>query len=98
VRALHALAPGTDVIARTRYVAEIDPLEVAGAKTVVAEEFEATLELLGAVLRRCGVSEAAVARFAAGLREEGYELLRLPAAVILDPWLGELLEDDPPGS
>jgi CPA2 family monovalent cation:H+ antiporter-2 len=94
VRALHALAPGTDVIARTRYVAEIDPLETAGAETVVAEEFEATLELLAAALRRCGVSEASIARFSAGLREEGYELLRAPAALILDPWLSELLEDE----
>ena len=31
---------------------------------------------------------------AKALREEGYELLRGPAAMIIDPWLTEVLEED----
>ena len=33
-----------------------------------------------------------MARFSAELRDEGYSLLRAPAALALDPWLAELLE------
>jgi CPA2 family monovalent cation:H+ antiporter-2 len=58
---------------------------------VVVEELESTLELVGAMLRQFGVPEETVARFAAELREEGYEFLRSPET-ILDPWLAELLE------
>lgn len=93
VTTLRAIAPRVEILARTRFVLEIDALEAAGANAVVAEEYETTLELVAQTLRRFGVSETALARFAAGLREEGYELLRAPAAVILDPWLSELLEE-----
>jgi CPA2 family monovalent cation:H+ antiporter-2 len=88
-----SLAPEIEIVARARYVLEVDALEEAGANAVVAEEFESTLELVAETLRRFGVSEGAIARFASGLREEGYELLRAPAALILDPWLVELLEE-----
>ena len=33
-------------------------------------------------------------QFTAGLREEGYELMRGPPGMILDPWLSEMLEED----
>jgi len=86
------LAPELEVLVRARYVLEVDRLEAHGA-TVVAEEYESTLELLAQTLRRFGVAEGAIARFSAGLREEGYQLLRSPPGVILDPWLNELLEE-----
>jgi CPA2 family monovalent cation:H+ antiporter-2 len=93
VRVAHALAPGVPIVARTRYVLEVDPLEQAGAKVVVAEEYESTLEVVAEVLRHFGVPEGSIGRFTAGLREEGYELLRAPPAMILDPWLSELIEE-----
>jgi len=93
VAALRGIAPDVEIVARTRFILEIDALEAAGANAVVAEEYETTLELVAQTLRRFGVSETALSRFSAGLREEGYELLRSPAAVILDPWLSELLEE-----
>jgi CPA2 family monovalent cation:H+ antiporter-2 len=93
VAAVRRIAPDVEVVARTRFILEIDALEAAGANGVVAEEYEATLELVAQTLRRFGVSETAISRFCAGMREEGYELLRAPAAVILDPWLSELLEE-----
>jgi len=42
-------------------------------------------------VRQFGVPEESVARFAAELREEGYEFLRAPDTII-DPWLADLLE------
>jgi CPA2 family monovalent cation:H+ antiporter-2 len=86
------LAPRLPIVARTRYVLEVDGVESAGASSVVAEEVESTLALLAETLRRLGVTESAIAGFSASMREEGYELLRAPAGLILDPWLSEQLE------
>jgi CPA2 family monovalent cation:H+ antiporter-2 len=86
-----SLAPRAPILARTRYVLDVDSLERAGATKVVTEELESTLELLAQTLRRFGTPEESVARFAAELREEGYVFLRT-ADTIVDPWLAELLE------
>jgi CPA2 family monovalent cation:H+ antiporter-2 len=103
VRAVRALAPDTPVLARTRYVAEADTLFADGAAAVVADEFESTIDLGLKTLRRFGVAERALAAFAEALRLEGYEPLRAPLDVRLDPWLAELLlegrgpsDDGPP--
>jgi CPA2 family monovalent cation:H+ antiporter-2 len=88
------VAPTVDILARTRYVRDVDSLEAAGASAVIAEEFESTLELITQALRHFKVPEGGLARFTAGLREEGYELMRAPTGLILDPWLAELLEED----
>jgi CPA2 family monovalent cation:H+ antiporter-2 len=87
-----SLAPKVPILARTRYVLEVDELERAGATKVVAEEFESTLELVGETLQRFGVPEESIARFAAELRGEGYEFMRAPER-ILDPWLTDLLDE-----
>ncbi len=91
VATAHAIAPEVPILARTRYVQHVDELSAAGASQVVAEELESTLELLARSLMRLGVPEESVLRFATELRDEGYEFLRTPEA-ILDPWLGEMLE------
>jgi len=91
VRAVRALAPDTPVLARTRYVLEADTLYAEGAHAVVADEFESTIDLGLKALRSFGVGESALAAFAEALREEGYEPLRAPLDVRLDPWLTELL-------
>jgi len=93
VRLARRLAPAACIVARTRYVLEVDPLTAEGADHVVAEEVESGLALLGKALRAFDVGEGAVERFLAELREEGYEPLRAPAALELDPWLAEILED-----
>lgn len=89
---VRALAPQARLVVRTRYVAEMDALYQLGASLVVAEEFEATIDLLGAVLRSLGVAASAVQRFADELREQGYEALRTPPALLLDPLLSEVLD------
>lgn len=89
---VRSLAPDARVVVRTRYVVEMDALYQLGASLVVAEEFEATIDLLGAVLRSLGVAAAAVQRFADELRDQGYEALRTPPALLLDPLLSEVLD------
>src|SRR6267143_1548177 len=42
------------IIARTRYIAEIEQLYEAGADTVIAEEFETSLEIIRRILGRFG--------------------------------------------
>ena len=93
VQLARALAPHVPILVRARYMQEVDDLLARGASHVVAEELESSLDLLSQVLRRFDVPQHAVARFAEELRAEGYELLRGPASVTLDPWLSELLDE-----
>ncbi len=90
------LAPGATILARTRWVAEVDPLYSLGANLVVAEEFESSIELLAHALQSFGVPDGAIARFTGELREEGYTPMRTPAELPIDPWLSELLEQVSP--
>jgi len=80
------------ILARTRYVLDVDRLQVAGANVVVAEELEGTIDLVSETLRIFGIAEGAIERFTGELRDEGYEMLRAPTALVFDPWLTELLE------
>ena len=93
VTRLRLLAPDTPVLARTRYVLEVDPLETAGASSVVAEEFEASIELVARTLEIFEVPSGPIARFTQALRDEGYGAIRSPAPLPMDPWLMELLEE-----
>jgi uncharacterized protein with PhoU and TrkA domain len=43
-----------------------------------------------------GIPSEAVSRLADELRSEGYEMLRGPASLMLDPWLGEILQEGAP--
>jgi CPA2 family monovalent cation:H+ antiporter-2 len=92
VSLVHRLAPSAKVIARTRYVRDVDALQGLGAHAVVAEELEAAIDLLTHVLREFGLASGAVAAFVEELRDEGYALLQTPPGVALDPWLAELLQ------
>jgi CPA2 family monovalent cation:H+ antiporter-2 len=55
VRAVRALAPDVPIIARTRYRLEAERLSRAGATLAVAEELEASLEVLSQLLARLHV-------------------------------------------
>jgi CPA2 family monovalent cation:H+ antiporter-2 len=91
VSRIRAMAPETPILARTRYVREVDQLSSAGATTVVAEEFEGSIELVARALETFDVPTGAIFRFTEALREEGYGAIRAPAALPIDPWLMELL-------
>jgi CPA2 family monovalent cation:H+ antiporter-2 len=55
VRAVRRLAPGVPILARARYLGEIPALVRAGATAVVAQEFEASMELIAHVLRTSAI-------------------------------------------
>jgi CPA2 family monovalent cation:H+ antiporter-2 len=92
VALVRRLSPNARVIARTRYVRDIDALHALGASAVVAEELEAAIDLMTHVLRDFGLASSTVAAFVDELRDEGYALLQTAPGVALDPWLAELLQ------
>lgn len=92
VTRIRAMAPSTPILARTRYVREVDRLSMVGANVVVAEEFEGSIALVARALEIFDIPTGAIARFTEALREEGYGAIRAPAALPIDPWLIELLD------
>lgn len=92
VSRIRAMAPDTPILARTRYVREVDRLLASGATTVVAEEFEGSIELVARALESFDFPTGAIARFTEALREEGYGAIRASAELPVDPWLIELLD------
>jgi CPA2 family monovalent cation:H+ antiporter-2 len=93
IEVARSLAPDVEIVARAHFVDQLDELFQHGASQVVAEEFESTIDLMSKVLRSCGVAQAAIAHFAEELRDEGYELLRGPLSLGIDPWLAETLQE-----
>jgi CPA2 family monovalent cation:H+ antiporter-2 len=70
------LNPKVHIVARTRYVSDMEELYALGANEVVPEEFETSLEIFARVLRRYGVTEGRIREQAEEARRDHYELLR----------------------
>ncbi|GIX05378.1 MAG: potassium transporter KefB [Planctomycetaceae bacterium] len=70
------LNPHVHIIARTRFVTEIEPLKQLGANVVISEEFETSLEVLAATLEMFHVPEAEIRRRVNRLRAGSYRALR----------------------
>ncbi|MGW8265587.1 MAG: cation:proton antiporter domain-containing protein [Longimicrobiales bacterium] len=68
--------PALFVLARTRYVQEMEPLFRAGADDVIPEEFETSVEILVRVLQRYLIPRIEIEEFVAEVRAGGYEMLR----------------------
>ncbi|MFH2125145.1 MAG: TrkA C-terminal domain-containing protein, partial [Pseudomonadota bacterium] len=68
--------PALHLIARTRFLQEMAELYKLGADEVIPEEYETSVEIFARVLRRFLVPQAEIERLVAGLRAEGYEMLR----------------------
>jgi CPA2 family monovalent cation:H+ antiporter-2 len=68
--------PALYVLARTRYVQEVEPLYKAGADDVIPEEFETSVEILARVLRRYLIPQVEIAEFIGDVRAGGYEMFR----------------------
>ncbi len=64
------------IVARTRYVSDIEELYALGANEVVPEEFETSLEIFARVLRKYGITEGRIREMAEEARGDHYELLR----------------------
>jgi len=73
------LNPALFVLARTRYVQEVEPLYRAGADDVIPEEFETSVEILVRVLRRYLIPRVEIEEFVAEVRAGGYEMFRAMA-------------------
>lgn len=76
VAAARRLNAGLYIIARTRYIAEIEQLYNAGADTVIAEEFETSLEIIRRILGRFGYRPATIDREILTVRQRRYEMFR----------------------
>ena len=64
------------ILARTRYLREVEALHEQGATEVIPEEFETSIELTGRVLELYGASHAVVEGEKAALRSGHYGTLR----------------------
>ncbi|MBI4445509.1 MAG: cation:proton antiporter [Acidobacteria bacterium] len=76
VSAARSLNREVPILVRTKYLSEIDALYNLGASEVVAEEFEASIELLTRILRLYHVPRARVAEEIKNIRDQRYEIFR----------------------
>lgn len=70
------LNPTLQVIVRTRYLAQADAMELAGADTVVPEEMETTVSLFTNVLNAYMIPEQEIQQHIRELRAEDYQIMR----------------------
>jgi CPA2 family monovalent cation:H+ antiporter-2 len=68
--------PNIHIIARTRYLQEVEPLYELGADEVIPEEFETSVEIFVRLLRHYLVPEDQIRGFIADVRSDRYEMLR----------------------
>ncbi|MCD6526010.1 MAG: cation:proton antiporter [Desulfuromonas sp.] len=64
--------PELYILARTRYVAELEHLRELGADEIVPDEFEASLQLGSKLMHRFSLSEGRILHLLAELRQEHY--------------------------
>ncbi len=76
VRTARELNPTVYLVARTRYLAEIEPLYAAGATEVIPEEFEAFVEIADRVLQMLGFDETARQPIIDACRARHYKMLQ----------------------
>ena len=89
-----AMNQGLHVIARTRFIQEVDALYALGADEVVPEEYETSLELFTRVLRRLMIPESEIRRRVHELKAQSYKQLRLQEPEPLESGgLADLLAD-----
>jgi len=67
---------GLHIIARMKYVTEIEPLLRLGADEVITEEFETSIEILAHVLHVFGVTKEVVGQQVESVRSSAYMMLR----------------------
>lgn len=70
------LCPNIYIIARTRFVGEVEPLYNLGADEVIPEEFETSVEIFTRVLTKYLVPRGEIEKFTSEIRAEGYEMFR----------------------
>jgi monovalent cation:H+ antiporter-2, CPA2 family len=76
VDAARKLNPKLHIVARTRFVAEMEPLYELGADEVIPEDYEASVEMLVRVLTKYLVPKNDIERFVFKFRADHYDMLR----------------------
>jgi CPA2 family monovalent cation:H+ antiporter-2 len=76
VRTVRELNPTVYIVARTRYMAEIEPLYAAGATDVIPEEFETFIEIAGRLMRLLGVDNEQRLQLMNQCRARHYQMLQ----------------------
>ena len=76
--------PEIHIIVRTRYMTEISDLRELGADEIIPEEFETSIEIFSRVLTELGIPGHIVQHQVAAIRNEGYEILRLPTLPMVE--------------
>lgn len=74
--AARKLDPGVHIIARTRFLQELNPLYELGANEVIPEEFETSVEIFTRVLTKYLIPRDEIERFVTEVRSDGYEMFR----------------------
>ncbi len=83
--------PTMRIVARTRYIAEIEMLSAAGADRVITEELESVVQLFADVMRSYDLPPQDIERHEEAVRRGGYAALRAerrPAAPVVECELG----------
>jgi CPA2 family monovalent cation:H+ antiporter-2 len=70
------LNPKIHIIARTRFLQEMDPLYELGANEVIPEEFETSVEIFTRVLSKYLIPKDEIDRFTNEVRADGYQMFR----------------------
>lgn len=76
IAAIRSLRPNIPIIARAHSIDEVMELEKAGATLALAEMFETSLQLGGALLKESGVTDTEIVRALAAFRASDYALAR----------------------
>lgn len=70
------LSDNVHIVARTRFLGEVEPLQHLGANDVIAEELESSMEVFSRVLQNYLVPQQDIDAFSARIRRENYAMVR----------------------
>jgi monovalent cation:H+ antiporter-2, CPA2 family len=76
VAQVHAARPDLYIVARTRYLSELDALYRLGARQVIPEEFETSIEIFAHVLKEFGIPDNVIDQQIMLVRAGRYRMLR----------------------
>lgn len=78
VRTVSDLNSGVSILVRARQIKEVDELYRQGAKQVISEEFETSVEIFARVLKDYRIPSNIIQNQIDLIRQEGYAMLRTP--------------------
>ncbi|HPS58719.1 MAG TPA: cation:proton antiporter [Spirochaetota bacterium] len=79
------LNPDVYIIARTRFVKEVNDLFALGASEVIPEEFETSVEIFTRLLRKFNIPENDITSLVDIVRSDGYHMLRTASIESITP-------------